>query len=73
MEFAGGMTAAFTLTGFSATHGRICRIQGSKGELFFDEAASSIKIKRFDESGIEEIPILKSKSYHPEDKEIVGN
>lgn len=71
MEFAGGTTATCTLSGYSATHGRSTRLQGTKGELLFDEATDSITIKKFAETEPEKIQVQCPKSYHPEDRDIV--
>lgn len=73
MEFAGGTTATCTLSGYSANHGRLSRIQGTKAELLFDEAADTITIRKFSESGPEHIQVQRLDTYHPEDKEIVDN
>jgi len=73
MEFAGGTTATCTLTGFSATHGRRTRLQGTEGELLFDEAGHSITVTRFAGSESECIRLQPSDSYHPEDRDIVEN
>jgi len=73
MEFASGTTATCTMSGYSATHGRRTRLQGTKGELFFDEAADSITINRFTEPDPEYIQTHRTDSYHPEDKDIVEN
>jgi len=73
MEFEGGTTATCTLSGYSATNGRRIRLQGSHGELLFDEAAGYISIKKFAEKESEIIEISSPDSYHPEDKEIVNN
>lgn len=73
MEFASGTTATCTMTGYSATHGRRTRLQGSKGELLFDEALGSVTISKFSNPKPEIIRIQPPDSYHPEDREIVAN
>jgi predicted dehydrogenase len=73
MEFEGGATATCTLSGYSATNGRRIRLQGSHGELLFDEAMGRISIKKFSEKESEIIEISSPDSYHPEDKEIINN
>jgi predicted dehydrogenase len=73
MEFASGTTATCTMTGYSATHGRRTRLQGSEGELLFDEALGSVTIRKFSNPNPEIIPIQPPDSYHPEDREIVAN
>jgi predicted dehydrogenase len=72
MEFENGTTATCTLTGYSATNGRRIRIQGTKGELLFDEAAGTISIREFHGGRIEMLVINPSASYHPEDQDIVN-
>ena len=73
MEFASGTTATCTMTGYSATHGRRTRLQGSKGELLFDEALGSVTISKFSNPKPEIIRIQPPDSYHPEDREIVAS
>jgi predicted dehydrogenase len=72
MEFESGATATCTLTGFSATNGRRVRLQGTRGELLFDEAAGTIAVKEFSGETNETITIPSSGSYHPEDQDIVN-
>lgn len=72
MEFANGVTATCTMSGYSATHGRRTRLQGAEGELLFDEATGSITINRFGNTEEERIELRPADSYHPEDREIVG-
>lgn len=72
MEFQSGATATCTMSGYSASHGRRTRLQGTHGELLFDEAADSIMIKRFDSNDTQAVQIEKSDGYHPEDKDIVA-
>ena len=71
MEFEGGATATCTLSGYSATNGRRIRLQGTHGELLFDEAAGTISTNRFNGEMPEIIRIATPLSYHPEDQEIV--
>jgi predicted dehydrogenase len=73
MEFEGGATAACTLTGYSATNGRRTKLQGTLGEMLFDEAEGTITIKRFDEDDAEIVRIHQTDSYHPEDQDIVDD
>ena len=72
MEFEGGATASCTLTGYSATNGRRIRIQGTKGEILFDEASGTISISDFYGTLNETINIIPVESYHPEDQDIVN-
>ena len=71
MEFEGGATATCTLTGYSATNGRRIRLQGTHGEILFDEAAGTISTKRFTGQKEDLIHIAAPESYHPEDQDIV--
>jgi predicted dehydrogenase len=73
MEFEGGATAACTLTGYSATNGRRTRLQGTHGEMLFDEAEGTITVKRFDGEDDEIVRINQPGSYHPEDQDIVND
>jgi len=73
MEFEDGTTATCTLSGYSATNGRRIRLQGTLGEILFDEAEGTISTTRFSESQSEIIRISSPKSYHPEDRDIVDN
>lgn len=73
MEFAGGTTATCTMTGYSSTHGRRTRLQGTKGELFFDEARRLITLKLFSKDEAETIQLSPPSGYHPEDREIITN
>jgi predicted dehydrogenase len=72
MEFEGGATATCTLSGFSATNGRRIRLQGTHGEILFDEAAGIISTNRFadEDGGI--VRLDTTESYHPEDQDIVN-
>lgn len=72
MEFAGGATATCTLTGYSATNGRRVRLQGTKGEILFDEASDRITVRDFYGDRQEIINITPVKTYHPEDQDIVN-
>lgn len=71
MEFEGGATSTCTLTGYSATNGRRIRLQGTEGELHYDEATGRMTTRRFDEESAhcQDFPV--SSSYHPEDDDIV--
>jgi predicted dehydrogenase len=71
MEFKGGTTATCTLSGFSSTNGRRIRLQGTLGEILFDEATESISIKRFSDLKSKHIKITAPTSYHAEDQIIV--
>jgi predicted dehydrogenase len=73
MEFEGGATATCTLTGYSATNGRRTRLQGTHGEMLFDEADGTITIKRFNGNDEEIFRTDQPISYHPEDQDIVDD
>ena len=73
LEFEGGVTATFTMSGFTSFIGRQTRVHGTHGELFFDEANRFINLSRFGEKSSRIIDYSGSEDYHPEDKEIVGN
>ncbi|MBI5010169.1 MAG: Gfo/Idh/MocA family oxidoreductase [Bacteroidia bacterium] len=72
MEFEGGSTATCTLTGFSATNGRRVRLQGTRGEILFDESSGTISVTEFYGNKNEIIIITPPASYHPEDQDIVN-
>jgi predicted dehydrogenase len=72
MEFDGGATATCTLTGYSATNGRRVRLQGTKGEILFDEASGTISVTEFYGNKNEILNIISPTTYHPEDKDIVN-
>lgn len=72
MEFEGGATATCTLTGYSASNGRRIRLQGTRGEMLFDEAAGIISVKRFADGKDKTIKIDAATTYHPEDQTIVN-
>jgi predicted dehydrogenase len=72
LEFDEGITATCILTGFSSTNGRRTRLQGTKGELLYEEAAGILKYKQFSSSEETTFQMSPSAFYHPEDKQIVG-
>ncbi len=72
MEFEGGATATCTLTGYSSTNGRRIRLQGTRGELLFDESSDTISQREFYGSRNETIILPADKTYHPEDQDIVN-
>ena len=72
MEFAGGATATCVMTGYSASHGRRTRLQGTRGELVFDEAGETITIRGFSGGDGEVIRAPRPGAYHPEDRDIVA-
>lgn len=72
LEFEGGVTATFTMSGFTSFIGRQTRIHGTKGDLFFDEASQSILITKFGSGKEEKFSFEPDPHTHPEDREIVG-
>jgi predicted dehydrogenase len=73
MEFAGGATSTCTLSGYSASNGRRTRLQGTEGELLYDEATGHMITRRFGGELAECLDFPASAAYHPEDEEIVRN
>jgi predicted dehydrogenase len=73
MEFKGGITATCTMTGYSASNGRRTRLQGTLGEILYDEALGSISVKKFFVKEEERFNIPVQNSYHPEDQNILNN
>jgi predicted dehydrogenase len=73
MEFEGGTTATCTLSGYSATNGRRIRLQGTHGEIYYEEALNQISIKRFADNDYQTVEIPARETYHPEDKDIIDN
>ena len=73
MEFEGGTTATCTLSGYSATNGRRIRLQGTHGEILYDEAIGRISIRKFSAEEDEILGISTPDSYHPEDKDILDD
>lgn len=55
MEFAGGVTATFTMTAFTQGGGRRLRVHGDRGELAFDER--TITIRTFGDDNVTEIAL----------------
>lgn len=72
MEFEGGAIATCAMTGYSASHGRRTRLQGTRGELVFDEAGETLTIRRFSGGDEEVIRAPRPGAYHPEDRDIVA-
>jgi predicted dehydrogenase len=64
MEFGGNVTATFTMTGFTQRIGRIVRINGTKGELLFDEEQSLITLRVFGKDGAKKIKIRQESGGH---------
>jgi predicted dehydrogenase len=71
MEFEGAATATCTLSGYSATNGRRIRVQGTHGEILFEEDSGTITVRMFTGKGDEIIKTDAPESYHPEDQDIV--
>lgn len=62
MLFEGGVTAVFTMTGFTHGSGRILRVHGTLGELLFTEDA--ITVKTFAENNIQRIELGRELGSH---------
>jgi len=62
MEFAGDVTATFTMTAFTNGGGRKLRVHGAEGELAFDE--KKIVLRRFGEKTAETIAIPRETGGH---------
>ena len=63
LNFAGGINATFTMTGFSKENHRTIRLFGTEGELYGDTMDANLHLKRFD-SDEELIPIAPTHSGH---------
>ncbi len=57
MEFAGGATASFTMTGFTAELTRQIKIMGTNGQITGDLDRSRILLQRFGEEDTTEVPV----------------
>ena len=55
MEFEGGVTATFTMTGFTMDGGRKIRVHGTEGEILFEE--NCVTMKTFATNNVEAIQI----------------
>ena len=55
MQFAGDVTATFTMTGFTQDHGRLLRVHGTLGALTFDQ--HSITLKTYADNNVSRIDI----------------
>ncbi len=64
MEFEGGVTATFTMTAFTKNGGRKVRLNGTEGELFYDEHEETITLKRFAENATETIKLGRESGGH---------
>ena len=62
LQFEGGITATFTMSGFTQGSGRQIRIHGTEGEIFFDE--ESITIKTFADGNRERIELAPESGDH---------
>jgi predicted dehydrogenase len=47
MEFEGGCTATFTMTGFTQGAGRSLRLHGTEGEIYFNEEENAVIVKKY--------------------------
>lgn len=57
MEFAGGVTASFTMCGFTAQMTRKMKIMGTQGEIMADLEKTAISLHRFGEDGERAVPV----------------
>ena len=57
MEFAGGATASFTMTGFTADLTRQIKIMGTGGQITADLEKDEIRLHRFGEEKETEVPV----------------
>jgi predicted dehydrogenase len=64
LEFENGVTGTFTMTAFTKDMGRRLRLQGTEGELLFEEAESRISLKRFGEGGSETLSLGREPGSH---------
>lgn len=64
LEFEGGVTATFTMTGFTQEQGRKVRVHGTEGELVFDEHAGTITVKPFAGKDTEVIQLSPERGEH---------
>ena len=62
LEFDGGATATFTMTGFTAVGGRRTRVHGTEGVAELSEAG--IEVRRFGESVVDRITIEPESAGH---------
>ncbi|MES2201362.1 MAG: Gfo/Idh/MocA family oxidoreductase [candidate division FCPU426 bacterium] len=68
LEYIGGLTATFTMTGFTQNPGRKIRVHGTEGEIEFEEGGlpegDKLLLKRFSASGSESIPVPAEEGGH---------
>lgn len=57
MEFAGGVTATFTMTGFTAELTRKLKIMGTEGEITADLDKAEVSLHRFGEEGERDVSV----------------
>jgi predicted dehydrogenase len=62
LEFEGGITATFTMTGFTQEMGRKIRVHGTEGEISFTEAA--MEVRSYADGGTERISFEKESGSH---------
>jgi hypothetical protein len=64
MEYANGVTATFTMTGFTHDGGRVIRLHGTEGELRYDQSVEEITHKHFATQTVETNPVKQEAGSH---------
>ena len=64
LKFANGVTATFTMTGFSMTTHRTIRLMGTEGEILGEMEDSSVTVRHFPSGSIERTEIAHLESGH---------
>jgi predicted dehydrogenase len=73
MEFESGATATFTLSGFTGKKRRLLQVQGTRGEIRFDDSTGEIIVQDFYRHSADRMACPPGGEYHPEDGAIVRN
>jgi len=73
MEHANGVTATFTMTGFTHDGGRMIRVHGTEGELYYDQAVEEITHKHFATRTVETQAVTQESGSHGGGDERVVN
>ncbi len=64
MEFEGGTTATLTMQAFTGECCRVVRVQGTKGELRYNEADEFIQLTKFGKTVHEKVPVNAESGSH---------
>lgn len=64
MEFPGGITATFTMTGLTTGGGRRLRVHGTLGELTYVQGAGEVLLATFGVDGLRRIPLAAVQGGH---------